>query len=239
ALMGSPLYMSPEQLRSSKNVDRRADIWSLGIIVFEMLAGRAPFDGETLPEICARILAEPPLPLREARPELSEALAAVVMRCLDKDPQKRFQDVGGFAQVLAPFGTLEMRAAADRIARVARAHELRSPQLSAGAAEAPAKTIAATSAPVAQTSASFSTAAGEAPLRRSTRPRWIAAGGLLAVVAASVIGLVATRGRRVEPTASRASAAAAPEVSATAAASATAASPTAAAPSASATTSPA
>ncbi len=207
ALMGSPLYMSPEQLRSSKNVDRRADIWSLGIIVFEMLAGRAPFDGETLPEICARIMAEPPLPLRQARPELSEALAAVVMRCLDKDPKTRFQDVGGLAQGLAPFGTPDMRAVAERIARVARPLAASSPELWAQPADAASPLAASARSGVAQTNASFSTA-GDAPLRRSTRPRWVVAGGLLVVVAAAVIGLVATRGRRVEATASRASAAA-------------------------------
>ena len=63
ALMGSPLYMAPEQMRSSKNVDARADIWSMGVILYEMLGGRSPFEADTLPEVCARIMAEPPAPL--------------------------------------------------------------------------------------------------------------------------------------------------------------------------------
>ncbi|MBV9949857.1 MAG: serine/threonine protein kinase, partial [Myxococcales bacterium] len=84
ALMGSPLYMAPEQMRSSKNVDARADIWSMGVILYEMLGGRPPFDGETLPAVCARIMTEPPADLRAVRPDLPPTLAAVVMKCLEK-----------------------------------------------------------------------------------------------------------------------------------------------------------
>jgi serine/threonine-protein kinase len=209
ALMGSPLYMSPEQLRSSKNVDRRADIWSLGIIIFEMLAGQAPFDGETLPEVCARIMAEPPAGLRELRPELPAALESVLMRCLEKDPQKRFQDVAALAQALAPFGRPEARTAAERIARLVRGREgsqsdarVEPVESSAGALsarrpepEAPSAAIAVSG--IAQTNASFTSGDGGIP-RRSSLPRWIVGGGLVALVAAVVIGLVSTRGRRLE-----------------------------------------
>jgi serine/threonine protein kinase len=97
ALMGSPLYMAPEQMRSTKNVDLRADIWSMGVIVYEMLAGKSPFGGDTLPEICARILAEPPAPLRARKPEVPPALEAAVMRCLEKEASERFPDVAALA----------------------------------------------------------------------------------------------------------------------------------------------
>src|SRR4029077_2547388 len=104
ALMGSPLYMAPEQLRSSKNVDNRADIWSMGVILYEMLGGRPPFDGETLPVVCARIVRDshPPLPMMTGR--VPPALESVVMRCLEREALRRFQDVAGLARALAPFG---------------------------------------------------------------------------------------------------------------------------------------
>jgi serine/threonine-protein kinase len=120
ALMGSPLYMSPEQLRSSKNVDRRADIWSMGVILYEMFGGRSPFEADTLPEVCARIMAEPPPALGSIKPELPPALDGVVTRCLEKDPVRRFPDVASLAQALAPFGPPEARATAERIARLGR-----------------------------------------------------------------------------------------------------------------------
>jgi serine/threonine-protein kinase len=196
ALMGSPLYMSPEQLRSSKNVDKRADVWSLGIIIYEMLGGRAPFDGETLPEVCTRIMAEPPEPLRAARPDLSPELETVVMRCLEKDVTKRYQDVAGLARGLAPFGAPEMTAAAERIARLVRGHGAASPDASEIENAAPSVTAAVSG--IAQTAASFTTA-GDSPLpRRPAMARWLVGGGLVALVVAVGLGFVATHGRRVD-----------------------------------------
>src|SRR4029077_13541481 len=91
ALMGSPLYMAPEQLRSSKNVDHRADIWSMGVILYEMLGGRPPFDGEALPVVCARIMTESPPPLHTVAARVPHGLESVVMRCLEREAQRRFQ----------------------------------------------------------------------------------------------------------------------------------------------------
>jgi serine/threonine-protein kinase len=164
-----------------------------------MLGGRAPFDGQTLPEVCARIMAEPPAPLREARPDLPPELEAVVMRCLEKDVAKRYPDVAGLARGLAPFGAPEMTAAAERIARLVRAHG--APSTETRDAESTGPVAAAAVSGMAHTAASFTTS-DALPARRPAKARWAVGGGLVALVAAVALGLVATRGRRLEPPAS-------------------------------------
>lgn len=117
AMMGSPFYMSPEQLRSAKNVDRRTDIWSLGVILHELLTGVPPFEGETAGAVCAMVAADPPVPLCWVRPEAPAELEAVILRCLEKEPEKRFQDVGELAQALSPFSSKGGKHTADRVAK--------------------------------------------------------------------------------------------------------------------------
>jgi serine/threonine-protein kinase len=103
AIMGTPYYMAPEQLRSSKTVDLRSDIWSLGMILYELLTGCVAYQRETLPELCSAILFDPVLPPRTFLPELPEALEAVVMRALAKAPEDRYQNLAQLAQDVAPF----------------------------------------------------------------------------------------------------------------------------------------
>jgi eukaryotic-like serine/threonine-protein kinase len=104
AVMGSPLYMSPEQLRGSGKVDERTDIWALGVVLYEFLAGRPPFQAEAFPEQCALILTAPAPPLREHRPDVPPALEAIVMRCLAKDVNVRFSNVGELTAALLGMG---------------------------------------------------------------------------------------------------------------------------------------
>ena len=118
AVLGSPSYMSPEQMRSSKDVDARADIWAIGIIMYELLAGTVPFDGDSMPQICAAILEETPKSIRVMRPEIAAELEAIVLKCLAKNADDRFANVAVLAQALSPWGTSEAWASADRIARV-------------------------------------------------------------------------------------------------------------------------
>jgi serine/threonine protein kinase len=206
-LMGSPLYMAPEQMRSSKNVDRRADIWSMGVILYEMLTGQSPFNGDTLPEICARILAEPPAPLPRVVPgAIPRDLEAVVFRCLEKDTERRFPDVASLARALASFGPPELAATAERIARLLRV----GPPSLADFTPAPSGPVpVAASSFVAQTNASFGTADSPARIRRSSA----AAIGVTAAIAIAVVligGFVATRGRHSDAPAVSAAAIVAP-----------------------------
>jgi len=108
--MGSPCYMSPEQMRNARLVDRRTDIWSMGAVLFELLAAQPPFDGDSLPEICAHVMCDAPRPLRDLRPGLPRGLEAVISRCLQKDRDKRFADVAEFARALSKYASPEGRA---------------------------------------------------------------------------------------------------------------------------------
>jgi eukaryotic-like serine/threonine-protein kinase len=91
SVLGTPFYMSPEQVRDAKTVDLRTDIWSLGLILHELLTGSPAFAGTTLPGICASIAADPPAALRLQRPEVPLEVEAIVLKCLEKSPEKRFQ----------------------------------------------------------------------------------------------------------------------------------------------------
>lgn len=103
--VGTPPYMSPEQVRASNTLDARADQWSLGCVLYELLTGNAPFERMSLMQACAAVLEDEPLPLRESCPAASSELERAVMRCLRKDPEQRFPDISKLARAIAPFGT--------------------------------------------------------------------------------------------------------------------------------------
>jgi len=102
AIMGSPHYMSPDQLIDSKNVDGRSDIWALGIILYELVTGTMPFHAETMPEVIAKVLTVVPPPPSKVRPDVSTDFDTLVQRCMDKNRDTRFQSVQEVMQALAP-----------------------------------------------------------------------------------------------------------------------------------------
>ncbi len=112
--------MSPEQLRSSSHVDPRTDIWSLGVTLHELITGKLPFAGTDLPQLCTSVLASEPARLTAILPEASPLLEAILLRCLEKDPDLRFDNVAELAEELVPFGRPATAARAARIKEVMR-----------------------------------------------------------------------------------------------------------------------
>jgi serine/threonine-protein kinase len=121
AVMGSPLYMSPEQVQSAKDVDARTDLWALGVVLFQLLTGTVPFQGEAFGEIAIKIATQETPSLRGYRPEAPPALDAIIGKCLAKDRKRRYANVAELALALLPFASKRATASVERITGIIRA----------------------------------------------------------------------------------------------------------------------
>ncbi len=196
-MMGSPFYMSPEQMRSAKDVDHRTDIWALGVVLYQLLAGRPPFHGDTLPELLSRILTETPAALVSLRAEVKGELDAIAFRCLEKTPQARFDNVGELARALGPFGSRRGRFTVEGVLKITGVRpaidpslppQAEAPDLSATAVVAPLAAAANAGTLGVQTATNWVDTRTPAP--SANRTKWIVGGAALAgVVAALVFGL--------------------------------------------------
>ncbi len=108
--LGTPYYMAPEQAQGLRDVDHRTDIYAIGVILFQALTGRLPFDADTYPLLMVKILTEPVVPLRTYREDIPAALDQIVTRAMAKDRNVRFASVEELAAALRPFATLNQAA---------------------------------------------------------------------------------------------------------------------------------
>jgi serine/threonine-protein kinase len=120
AILGSPVYMAPEQLRSARSVDARADIWAIGVVLYELLTGRIPFQGDSVAQVFVAVLEHSAPALRKWRADLPPALEEVVRRCLSRDVERRIRNVADLAEALAPFGRREVRGSVQRTRHILR-----------------------------------------------------------------------------------------------------------------------
>jgi serine/threonine protein kinase len=170
AVMGTPMYMSPEQCRGAGQVDQRSDIYSLGCVLFALVVGRPPFDAEGVGEIIAMHLREPAPAPSSRRAGIPAALDQIILRCLAKDPAARFQNAGELAMAL---GTL-----------LGSSPQL--PEIAAGV------TGGVASAPTTLSSAAG--ASSTAPPKRSRTGAYAAIGIALVVIGGGA-ALIASHGR--------------------------------------------
>jgi serine/threonine protein kinase len=184
AVIGSASYMSPEQLASSKHVDARTDIWAMGVVLHELIAGSRPFGGESAAAVGARIASAPPRRLREIVSDAPEELETVILACLEKDPERRIANLALFAEALAPFADDAHQVSVERIVRVTGAQSAAAvgPMTSRRSARASSSPAGAAGA-----------AAPAAPLPRAISRSRVVLGAIALVIAAGIGATITAR----------------------------------------------
>ncbi|WP_437308502.1 protein kinase domain-containing protein [Sorangium sp. So ce388] len=216
-VLGSPIYMPPEQMRSSRSVDARSDIWALGAILYRALVGRPPFEAPALAELVLQVASAEPVPPSALRSDLPLELEGVILHCLQKDPARRPQTVADLALALAPFAPAGGQERAERAARILKAPPATpsrpssasvpaprpGPDSSPSATSAPTASLLPTTRVLAQTPAP--------PTSRRTTLRVAIGAAATAALALAIWGAVALRDRAPEERAALESATAVPQ----------------------------
>lgn len=179
-LLGTPAYLSPERIRSLPNTDHRCDIWSLGVVLHELVTGRTPFGRGSTPELCARVV-QHAFELESDRALLPSPLRAVILRCLARHPVSRYQSVQELSEALRRATTLPDRCRGQLTGKFNRETALQSQASAPPAVPLPAVTVAISAAP-----------GGAAFLRHPGVPRWLPVrkGTLVALVLAVALVLL-------------------------------------------------
>ena len=193
-VMGSPSFMAPEQLVSAKRVDERADVYSIGAVLYFLLTAKAPYDAAALPALCLMVLNEDPVPPSAHRPDLPPEIDDIILTCMARDPANRFPNVVELAYALLPFAPERCRAMAEAAAMALR--------LVPGSWRPPGRTVSPGAVTVsvrkpdppsdgyATQLVGFSSAGASAETARSTRQRWWAIG--LGGAACLAVGIAAS-----------------------------------------------
>ncbi|MBX3252280.1 MAG: protein kinase [Myxococcales bacterium] len=193
--LGTPYYMAPEQAQGRKDVDHRADLYSLGVMIFQALTGQYPFDDESYPMLVLKICTEPPPPLRMYRPDLPAELEHVVAKMLAKHPEERFPDCAAVKAALAPFGAVDE---GPIVLSDAPSTANRPPSMLTG--NAPPATAASTPVPVPAAAATGPMSAATGPLVAAGAARYDDSGVRLPerskapLIAGLVVGLLVVGG---------------------------------------------
>jgi serine/threonine-protein kinase len=189
SVLGSPLYMSPEQMQTPKDVDATTDIWALGVILYELLTARVPFDGETIAVVAVKAATQPPPPMRTYRPDVPPGLEGVIVRCLAKDRRNRYRNVAELAVALVEFAPRRARASVERISGIIQASGLSASALAMPPSPPVVGTLLApgTVAPVGRTAVSQAPGGG--------RKNRLLAASLGAVAVVCTVAVVAFVGR--------------------------------------------
>ncbi|MBM4359232.1 MAG: serine/threonine protein kinase [Deltaproteobacteria bacterium] len=182
-VLGSGLYMSPEQMRSAKNVDFRTDIYSLGVCLYELLTGTQPFTAETFSELVVKVNIDPPTPLRQYRPDISEEFASALEKAYARKPDDRYQTIQEMVAALGAFADASTAKAIHSVQGITIAGTLPTPRgaLPSGAEH-----------PLTGMAGALTASRGDASSKSGKSKGFLVAGGV-AVLALVVGGVVVAR----------------------------------------------